>query len=285
MSLSESNRILKQLLSNDKPFLITRMGMGAETIITYLYYFQSATQTNIQPQMLFTLSNNAGIYNTNDNLKDYVEEYNEAIKNSTYLATFQNSRMSQIQNAYTNKYKLNQVHSRILEPFYCIIEGEKPWSHKLLGKKVLIIHPFIDSMQKQLDNNFQIFMHEKLFSDEQEFIFYKSYQTQAGNTIHTSWKETFELMCNDIERLDFDIALLGCGGYGLPLCNFIYKKMNKSAIYVGGGLQLLFGIMGNRWENIPMWKEIIKKNDTKFIKPSGTEICANKERVENACYW
>jgi len=102
MSLSESNRILKQLLSNDKPFLITRMGMGAETIITYLYYFQSATRTNIQPQILFTLSNNAGIYNTNDNLKDYVEEYNEAIKNSTYLATFQNFRMSQIQNAYTN---------------------------------------------------------------------------------------------------------------------------------------------------------------------------------------
>ena len=92
-------------------------------------------------------------------------------------------------------------------------------------------------------------------------------------------------MCNDIERLDFDIALLGCGGYGLPLCNFIYKKMNKSAIYVGGGLQLLFGIMGNRWENIPMWKEIINKNDTKFIRPSGTEICTNKERVENACYW
>ena len=75
MNISESNRILKQLLSNDKPFLITRMGIGAETIITYLYYFKSATQMDIPPNMLFKLSNNAGIYNTNYNLKDYVKKY------------------------------------------------------------------------------------------------------------------------------------------------------------------------------------------------------------------
>ena len=27
--------------------------------------------------------------------------------------------------------------------------------------------------------------------------------------------------------LDFDIALLGCGGYGLPLCNYIKKSLKK----------------------------------------------------------
>ena len=92
-------------------------------------------------------------------------------------------------------------------------------------------------------------------------------------------------MCNDIKDLDFDIALLGCGGYGLPLCNFIYKKMNKSAIYVGGGLQVLFGVMGKRWENHPMWKKIISENDSKFIKPSGDEIINNNNMIENSCYW
>ena len=35
-------------------------------------------------------------------------------------------------------------------------------------------------------------------------------------------------MCQEIKKLDFDIALLGCGGYGLPLCNFIKKDMDKS---------------------------------------------------------
>ena len=32
----------------------------------------------------------------------------------------------------------------------------KNWSHELIDKKVLIIHPFVDSFQKQLTNNFVI---------------------------------------------------------------------------------------------------------------------------------
>ena len=93
------------------------------------------------------------------------------------------------------------------------------------------------------------------------------------------------LKYNDISNLEFDIALLGCGGYGLPLCHYIHETLNKSAIYVGGGLQLLFGVMGSRWENIPMWKTIIKENETKFIRPSQEEQIKNKENIEGGCYW
>ena len=92
-------------------------------------------------------------------------------------------------------------------------------------------------------------------------------------------------MCNDISKIDFDIALLGCGGYGLPLCNFIKINLQKSAIYVGGGLQLLFGIMGKRWENISMWKQIIKENNTNFVIPIKDEKIKNQQLIENECYW
>ena len=57
--------------------------------------------------------------------------------------------------------------------------------------------------------------------------------------------------------MDFDIALLGCGCYGHPLCDFIRNELNKSAIYVGGGLQLLFGVMGKRWLERQDWQKII----------------------------
>ena len=137
----------------------------------------------------------------------------------------------------------------------------------------------------QLKHGFQIFKDKKVFLEDQKFIFYKSYQTIAGNYIHNDWYETFVLMCKDIKEIDFDIALLGCGGYGLPLCNFIKTKLNKSAIYIGGGLQLLFGVMGKRWENIPMWKKIISENNCKFIRPSEDEICMNSNTIEGGCYW
>ena len=140
-------------------------------------------------------------------------------------------------------------------------------------------------MQKQLNNNFQIFKDKKIFLDDQEFIFYKTYQTTAGNHIHEDWYETYNLMCNDIKNLNFDIALLGCGGYGLPLCNFIKMNMNKSAIYIGGGLQLLFGVIGNRWINDPFIKSLINENNSKFIRPNKNEQINNYEIIENGCYW
>ena len=92
-------------------------------------------------------------------------------------------------------------------------------------------------------------------------------------------------MCQDIKKLDFDIALLGCGAYGLPLCNFIKSDLKKSAIYIGGGLQLLFGVIGRRWEGNDMWKKLIIDNDIKFIRPSEDEHVKNMRFLEDQCYW
>jgi len=238
--------------------------------------------------LLNKLQTHDGIYcNTLHDVKQFAQEYLNAIKNSTYLAAFPNFQSSflQMQNYFINTCALSTLHNRSLEPFWSILENKIPWTHKLFGKKILIVNPFIDSMKKQKDNNFQMFKNKKIFLDNQEIIFYKSFNCLAGNRPHNSWKETYEIMCNDIKDLDFDIALLGCGGYGLPLCNFIYKKMNKSAIYIGGGLQLLFGVMGKRWEDDPMWKKIMKESDSIFIRPSGDEILKNNQMIENACYW
>jgi hypothetical protein len=140
-------------------------------------------------------------------------------------------------------------------------------------------------MKAQLANGFQIYKDKRIFLDGQEFVFYKSYLTLGFNRIHKNWVETFEIMCNDISKLDFDVALLGCGGYGLPLCHYIKTTLGKSAIYVGGGLQLLFGVMGKRWETNEMWKRIIAENDTKFVKPSQAEQIPNQTNIEGGCYW
>ena len=262
LDLEKSNEYIINLIESNDPFIISRMGIGAETYITYEYLITNKINTNY----LQTLSNNAGIYNVdNKNFILYINLYIEAIKKSQALATFPTYIINE-QNYFANKYNLTQIHSKSLEPFYACLENIIPWTHSLYGKKVLIINPFIESMKKQLSNNFQIFKdpNKKIFLDTQEFIFYKSYQTSAGNYIHKNWLETYTIMCNDIKKLNdefhFDIALLGCGGYGLPLCNFIKNKLNKSAIYIGGGLQLLFGIMGHRWENRDDWKQIIKDN-------------------------
>ena len=289
LSLEKSNDYIIKKLQSNKKFLISRMGAGAETIVVYLCTIHGIDKiyTEQFDKLFIQLSIENGIYNlTKNSLSRYVKLYKETIEKSDSLAVFINLMVTQ-QKYFVENNKLETLYSRVLEPFYCCKDNIKPWSHYLLGKKVLIVNPFVDSFQQQLKNNFQIFKdpEKKLFLDEQEFVFYKTYNTSAGNALHENWEKTYDMMCDDISKLDFDIALLGCGGYGLPLCNYIHEKLDKSAIYIGGGLQLLFGVMGARWENVPMWKDIIKENQTKFIRPSKEEQIENKERVEGGCFW
>ena len=284
--IKKSNEEINKLIQKNEPFIVSRMGIGSESYITHEYDITKKLNTKYLNPSTGTLFN-AGIYfdrNDHKMLELYCKLYSKCLSNSDLLASFQTESMYDVQNYYSEKHCLSQIHSRSLEPFYQIQENIKPWTHNLLGKKVLIIHPFVESFKKQIACGFQIFKDKQIFLDDQQFVWYKSYQTIAGNNIHKNWLITFTTMCKEISKLDFDIALLGCGGYGLPLCDYIKSKLNKSAIYIGGGLQLLFGVMGKRWENREDWKQIIKENDCKFIKPSGNEICDNLKTIENGCY-
>lgn len=280
LNLELSNKYISKLLQRDKPFLITRPG-GAETHISAIYKEKQI----LNKSFLSPLSNNAGVYTSNDEEAiSFCEIYAKSFEGSTAVAIWESivGRSQYI----LKPQNIPSIHTRSLEPFYICSENMIPWSHFLKGKKVLIVSPFVDSIKKQNEADFQIFSDgRKLFLDDQEFVYYKAFNTSAGNHIHKNWIETFEIMCNDISKLDFDVALLGCGGYGVPLCDYIHKKMNKSAIYIGGGLQMMFGVMGNRWEEREYWKDIMKKHNPSFIRPSGDEILKNCTKVENACYW
>ena len=89
-------------------------------------------------------------------------------------------------------------------------------------------------------------------------------------------------MCNEIDKLDFDIAVLGCGSYGMPLAYYI-KKIGKSSIYAGAYTQVMFGIKGKRWDN-----EINPHRSfwNKYWKwPEEDEIPKFAHKVEGGCYW
>ena len=291
MNLSQSNQEIINLINSNIPFSIIRFGWGPETILCYTYYINNNNIKNVNN--LNNILRICGIYSKNNDMsifEKYFEELNKSVSTSDLLVSFENSDIDNIQNYYAKMYKLKQIKLDSLEPYNMLYNNEineKPWTHLLFGKKVLIINPFTDSIKKQLHNNFQLFKDKKIFLDDQEFIFYKTFQTHGNNYIHENWLETFEIMCNDIEKLDFDIALLGCGGYGIPLCNFIKTKMNKSAIYVGGALQILFGVMGNRWinGNGTVLKKILEEHKPNFIHPSGDELLPNRKNVEGGCYW
>ena len=284
LNLVESNKYIIDLINKNELFFISRL--GGEIINSYNYVIEKKFEYSS------TLNINAGIYHkTQLDIEEYYKLYYYSVMNSTSISVFTTlPHIKKYEEFFMKNIKNPSLTHQVLEPFYIILENEKPWTHYLLGKKILIISPFVVSFQKQISNNFKMFKNNNnnnndIFLDNQEFVFYKSFNTLAGNHIHNNWIETFNIMCHDVEKLDFDIALVSCGGYGLPLCNFIKTNMKKSVIYVGGGLQLLFGVIGNRWLSNPTILKIINENKTKFIKPSDNEIVKNIKMVEGGCYW
>ena len=67
-------------------------------------------------------------------------------------------------------------------------------------------------------------------------------------------------MCEEIRRLDFDIALLSCGSYAMPIGTFIKNEMGKKALYMGGPLQKMFNIGGARYEYLVSNGKMPKEN-------------------------
>lgn len=106
---------------------------------------------------------------------------------------------------------------------------------------------------------------------------------QETDSRFQNWFEALDFMTQEISKIDFDIALIGCGAYGFPLASNI-KNMGKIAIHCGGATQLFFGIKGKRWEieQPDVGKKLF--NDY-WVRPSKEETISDSEKIENGCYW
>ncbi|MBO0590872.1 hypothetical protein I2486_05570 [Cellulophaga sp. E16_2] len=179
-----------------------------------------------------------------------------------------------------------EVHIRLLEPFW----AKTPWTKALAGKKVLVVHPFNKTIEEQYKKRKVLFKNEIL--PEFELITIPAVQSIGNNNDFTDWFEALDYMKNKIDKVDYDICLIGAGAYGFPLAAHV-KRSGKKAVHLGGSLQLLFGIRGKRWEDpnygVKKWdiptgsySSLINEN---WVRPGENEKPKNANAVEGACYW
>jgi hypothetical protein len=184
-----------------------------------------------------------------------------------------------------------KVQLETLYPFFVA----RPWTDALKGKNVLVVHPFDYSIQSQYEKRHQLFDNPDVLPDF-NLITLRAVQSVAGTKVpFKDWFEALKYMEDKISNIDFDVCILGCGAYGLPLAAHV-KRMGKKAVHLGGGTQLLFGIKGKRWEEQyeRVWNyrpnESININyvdlfNAHWVYPNVSEKPENALKVENACYW
>ncbi len=274
----DASNAIFNLLNSEKPVMICRFG---NTEISRIIEFSLVLNKKVKydKHRFEMLKNYSGFFPIDfENLKKFHDLYLNDIKIIDVLACWTPSELFFKKNLENSK----KISIFALNPW----EHKNPWSKALEGKKVLVIHPFVKSIKKQYK------IREKLFENKDvlpkfELKTLKAVQTLGGKPDKfNSWFDALEYMKKEINKIDFDIAIIGCGAYGLPLAAHV-KRTGKKAVHVGGTTQLLFGIKGSRWENIN-YKFINKY----WIKPLKEEIPKNKDiiekefsKVESGIYW
>eukprot|EP00039_Didymoeca_costata_P022469 m.346754 g.346754 ORF g.346754 m.346754 type:complete len:330 (-) comp30293_c0_seq1:102-1091(-) len=295
---NQSSLVLKLLIQNCKetPFLVTRTGLGSEPVTTY-YLINDQWKEFLGDRAARTgIVNNAGVYpGSREVLTQFARVYADAIGNSTVVArwgsfeTFLKQRTPTKRRLYQD-YLIKElcptvplIHPVALAPIELYEKGVHPWSSVLKGLRVLIVNPFAETMKKQYAKRKLIWKDKvDLILPEMDLLFYIPPVSIAGNQPSGSWIESFEKADKEIAALgSFDIALLSCGSYGLPLAHQIFKR-GSSAIYVGGVLQIFFGIIGKRWEKSSFFKTFGNEH---WVHPSESEKPKNAARVEGGSYW
>ena len=165
-----------------------------------------------------------------------------------------------------------------LEPIFT----KNPWTKALEGKKVLVVHPFVDSITSQYQRKEKLFDNNVLPDFDLEVI--PAVQSIAGQkTEFKDWFQALDSMKEQIAKRDFDVCILGCGAYGFPLASFV-KNMGKQSIHMGGVTQLLFGIKGKRWEQYIVYPYSNLFNEY-WVRPNQNETPQQSKVVEGGCYW
>ena len=271
ISGEEGNLLIKSYLVKKKPFLVGRVGVEVRIVDAY-------DETGTVPDCLVKfLSSHCGYYG--DCLAEFCAEYLNGIKSSDIQIIWDINTLVESQEKVFKKHSAGSIKAsyQCVEPFYF----NDPWSEELTGLNVLVINPFKESIESQYLKKDKIWGNKKILPDF-NLIAYKSVQSLCGHQPHSSWLESLNTMKDDIAKIDFDVALLGCGSYGMPLCAYIKNELHKSAIYVGGGLQILFGIKGKRWDDMPFFQGLYNEH---WVRPLENEKPKNFNIVEEGCYW
>lgn len=171
-----------------------------------------------------------------------------------------------------------KVRFRDLEPYM----HDKPWSRVLAGQRVLVVHPFAETIASQFKRRAKLFSNPDVLP-EFELHTIKAVQSIANTkTEFETWFDALDHMKAQMTATDFDVAVIGCGAYGLPLAAHA-KRLGKKGVHLGGQTQLLFGIKGKRWETDH--DEIARHFNEHWVYPAEEDRPKDFRVVEGGAYW
>lgn len=275
LSAADGRNELIKAVQSGNPYMAARFGTSeGRVLFQYWKHKLLFSSKGITDDAKFEILNYSGFFpNEMDSINQWCEKETEACADLDMLGSMNFLGEEWIYRTFCNQSKLM--------PCGAMGSASDGWAWALEGKKVLVIHPFTDTIQSQYFNH-----REEIFPGTNALPKFDLKCVKAVQTIADAkddrfgtWFEALDYMADEASKQDFEVALLGCGAYGFQLASKI-KKMGKTAIHMGGSLQTLFGIKGKRWD-----KQYGYMYNDSWVYPAESEKPAGLEKVEGGCYW
>ena len=277
-SQDKGNEMLKEGLKGDKPFMFGRHGSNELLIASHGLMLDKGIINKIDCDKLSVGCDHSGFF---PNEQESHRKFNKLIEQASAQCDVYGTFRMTMEDYYIKHFMPKDVqltHLNMLD-FW---RYDQPYTIAVKGQKVLVVHYLANQIEDQYKKRELLFNNPSVLP-EFELMTMPAVQTIAGNRDprFKDWFEALDFMYEETKKYDYDVALLGCGAYGMPLAAKL-KKDGKKVVYMGGVLQMLFGIWGKRWESEP--GAVALRNEY-WVSPDPKFIPKNSETVEEGCYW
>lgn len=276
----DGNELIYNMLSQNKPFMAARFGTVEFSALRY-FIRNKENKIKFPYNVRNPMALNAGFFPSTDYMiSRFSSELAEVLRSVDIMGIRFDDFEEEICDLFCPNAKLIGI-KNITPVFW-----QNPYSKHFQNKKVLIVNPFENSIKSQYAKRTLLFRNREALP-EFELLTYKPVQSFAlgkEDLPYDNWFEALDKMKKDISKIDFDIAVIGAGAYGIFLAQHC-KELGKQAIHMGGTTQILFGIYGTRWQNGVFNSKGENLINEHWVRPSTDEQPKGFEKVEHACYW
>jgi hypothetical protein len=256
LSLNDGNRIISDFIEGPNPFLISRLGGVESEIINFISKQQKPFLSFKNIKLVKKTWVNAGIWPpTISEITKFGNEYRKALEASDAICVW-GEKILQNENSIIKSLdnEIFQLPLRLLDPLQLSSELKDSfvWSQKLENLNVLIVSNLSQSIEIQYKKLPHREIHKHSILPKFNLFTITPPITQGLIFWNGRWNrnlEDFNFKAESFcKKNNIDIALISAGSYGLPIGNFL-KSIGVKSIYMGGSLQLMFGVMGQRWSH------------------------------------
>ena len=295
---------LASIVATKKPFFIGRNGtIEVET----LFFWSIARRTTnssreYPPRIVDQIQRNAGVFPATDSSIDaWCEAYTSALCQVDAMAAGWYKPVAAAEGSLLSEFAhhtLVRTPLRSLEPYY--VAPEHRWTRWLSGKKVCVVSSFAETASRQVWGGHMDAVWKGvagtdisgvgcgIFPPDIDWSFIRTGYaptTAMGYAgwpadVHT-WQDAVRYVVSQVKSYQPDVALIGCGALGMLIAAELHAA-GISAFVLGGAVQVLFGIKGQRWAT----HDVISNfwNDA-WRWPAADEVPGGARYVEGGCYW